>query len=198
MPDDSQKPDNLDQDQTFVGEREKGSGDTGSLGQDATHGDADDASRDEFEQVLEAFDEVIDLEKRYDIQKELGAGGMGSVLKAIDKRLGRTVALKFLLEELGNSAQALRRFMTEAKAIAMLNHNNIVQIYEMERSDRGPFIVMEYVEGGSLVDLLEKGPLEPERAVDIICQVCDGLGFFRRAEHLQDDAGTALLHLHRR
>jgi len=86
------------------------------------------------------------------------------------------VALKFLLAELGNSAQALRRFMTEAKTIATLNHINIVQIYEMERSAEGPFIVMEYVEGGSLVDLLKNGALELETAVDIICQVCDGLG----------------------
>ncbi|MDP7204326.1 MAG: serine/threonine-protein kinase, partial [Pirellulaceae bacterium] len=181
MPDDSQKPDNLDQDQTFVGEREKGSGDTGSLGQDATHGDADDASRDEFEQVLEAFDEVIDLEKRYDIQKELGAGGMGSVLKAIDKRLGRTVALKFLLEELGNSAQALRRFMTEAKAIAMLNHNNIVQIYDYGRAADGPFIVMELVNGGSLAETLETGALELDRAIDLTCQLCEALGVAHQA-----------------
>jgi tetratricopeptide (TPR) repeat protein len=66
--------------------------------------------------------------------------------------------------------------LTEAKAIARLNHHNIVQIFELERSARGPFIVMEYVEGGSLVELLKSGPLELERTVEIICQVCDGLG----------------------
>jgi serine/threonine protein kinase len=176
MPDDPQNPGSLGDDRTFMGEQERVSGDTRSLGAEDTRGDAGDSSSDEFRQVLDAFDEVVDLAKRYDIQGELGAGGMGKVLKAVDKRLGRTVALKFLLPELGNSAQALRRFMTEAKTIATLNHNNIVQIYEMERSAEGPFIVMEYVEGGSLVDLLKNGALELETAVDIICQVCDGLG----------------------
>jgi len=176
MPDDSQKPDNLDQDRTFVGERKKVSDDTRNLDVDATRGDAGESSSDDFQQALEAFDEAVDLAKRYDVQEELGAGGMGTVLKAVDKRLGRTVALKFLLEELGDSAQALRRFHTEAKAVAKLNHNNIVQIYEMERSAEGPFIVMEYVQGGSLVDLLGDGPLDQGTAVDIICQVCDALG----------------------
>ncbi|MFP6753530.1 MAG: protein kinase, partial [Pirellulaceae bacterium] len=176
MPDEPQTPDNLDQDRTFVGERKKVSGDTRSLNVDATRGDAGDSSKDDFQQALEAFDEVVDLAKRYDVKEKLGAGGMGTVLKAVDRRLGRTVALKFLLEELGDSAQALRRFITEAKAIAMLNHNNIVQIYEMERSAEGPFIVMEYVQGGSLVDLLGDGPLDQGTAVDIICQVCDALG----------------------
>jgi serine/threonine protein kinase len=176
MSDEPQSSDGLNDDQTFMGQRKESAGNTNSLGADVTRGDATESSKDEFQQVLEAFGEIIDLEKRYDIQGELGAGGMGTVLKAIDKRLGRTVALKFLLEEFGNSAQTLRRFITEAKAIARLNHSNIVQVHEMERSAEGPFIVMEYVEGGSLVDLLEKGPLELEKAVDIICQVCDGLG----------------------
>ncbi|MFP6751475.1 MAG: serine/threonine-protein kinase, partial [Pirellulaceae bacterium] len=175
MPDDPQKPDSLDDDRTFAGQENEAAKVSKSLGAEATRGDAGDSSEDEFQQVLDAFDEVIELEKRYDVQGKLGAGGMGTVLKAVDKRLGRTVALKFLLKELGNSAQALRRFMTEAKAIATLNHNNIVQIYEMERSAEGPYIVMEYVEGGSLVDLLKGGPLELDKAVDIICQVCDGL-----------------------
>ena len=175
MSNDPQKPYSLDDDRTFAGQENEAARVSKKLGMEETRGDAGDSSEDEFQQVLDAFDEVIELEKRYDTQGELGAGGMGTVLKAVDKRLGRTVALKFLLKELGNSAQALRRFMTEAKAIATLNHNNIVQIYEMERSAEGPYIVMEYVEGGSLVDLLKGGPLELDNAVDIICQVCDGL-----------------------
>jgi hypothetical protein len=176
MPDDPKKPADLDQDRTFMGEQERVPTDTRSLGAEATRGDAGDSSSDDIQQALDAFGEVVDLAKRYDVQDKLGAGGMGTVHKAIDKRLGRTVALKFLLSELTNSAQAFTRFMIEAKAIATLNHINIVQIHEMERSVDGPYIVMEYVEGGSLVDALVDGPMELETAVDIICQICDGLG----------------------
>jgi len=149
-----------------------------SLGDQVTSGDGETTSPDEFQQLLDSgdFGEIVELETRYQVEQELGAGGQGTVLKAIDKRLGRTVALKFLLEEFGHSTQALGRFLTEAKAIATLNHHNIVQIFELERSAQGPFIVMEYIEGGSLGELLKSGPLELERAVDIICQVCDGLG----------------------
>ncbi len=175
MTDEPRPEDGLNNDRTFLGEREEAPESTRSLGIEETRGDANDSSQDEFQQALGVFDEIVDLESRYDIQEELGAGGMGKVVKAVDKRLGRTVALKFLLEELGSSTSALARFLTEAKAIAMLNHFNIVQIYEMERCAEGPYIVMEYVEGGSLVDVLADGPMEMEKAVEIVSQVSDAL-----------------------
>ncbi|MFP6754071.1 MAG: serine/threonine-protein kinase, partial [Pirellulaceae bacterium] len=175
MTDKPRPKDGLNEDRTFLGEREEAPESTRSLGIEETRGDANDSSQDEFQQALGVFDEIVDLESRYDIQEELGAGGMGKVVKAVDKRLGRTVALKFLLEELGSSTSALARFLTEAKAIAMLNHFNIVQIYEMERCADGPYIVMEYVEGGSLVDVLADGPMEMEKAVEIVSQVSDAL-----------------------
>jgi serine/threonine protein kinase len=85
------------------------------------------------------------------------------------------VALKFLHEEFGANSRALDRFLIEAKSIATLNHHNIVQIHELERSDAGPYIVMEYVGGGSLVDVLQKGPIPLATAIEITCQVCDAL-----------------------
>jgi hypothetical protein len=178
MSDNLRPDDELDHDVTSMGNRDARPENHQGLGDQVTSGDAETTPPGEFRQLLDSgdFGEIVELETRYQVEQELGAGGQGTVLKAIDKRLGRTVALKFLLEKFGQSSQALGRFLTEAKAIARLNHHNIVQIFELERSARGPYIVMEYIEGGSLVDLLKGGPLELERAGDIICQVCDGLG----------------------
>ena len=151
MPDDPQNPDSLGDDRTFAGERDAPPEEQQSLGDQVTRDDATASSPDEFNQILDDgdFGEIVDLETRYQAPEQLGAGGQGKVLKVIDKRLGRTVALKFLLEEFADSPRALARFMTEAKAIATLNHQNIVQIFDMERSAEGPYLVMEFVGGGS-------------------------------------------------
>jgi len=175
MADKAKKEDNLDHEPTFVGEKDGDPESVRSIGDENTRGDAEMSSLDEFQQSIGGFDEVVDLESRYELQGEVGAGGMGKVFKAVDKRLGRVVALKFLREELGKSTRAIERFMTEAKSIATLNHYNIVQIFEMERSADGFYIVMEYVDGGSLADRLAGGPLDVETAVEITVQVCDAL-----------------------
>ena len=146
-----------------------------SIGDGVTSGDSDS----DLEQLGGVdplgFNEIVDLESRYEIIEELGHGGMGVVFKAKDRRLGRTVAIKRMLGELAQSRQASRRFLTEAQSVAALNHFNIVGIHEMERSVEGPYIVMEYVPGGSLGDRLQGGPLDLSEAVDVIAQVCDGL-----------------------
>ena len=145
MSDNLRPDDELDHHVTSMGNRDARPDNNQSLGDQRTTGDAETTSPDEFQQQLDSgdFGEIVELETRYQVEQELGAGGQGTVLKAIDKRLDRTVALKFLLEEFGQSTQALGRFLTEAKAIAGLNHHNIVQIFELERSADGPFIVME-------------------------------------------------------
>ena len=125
--------------------------------------------------IFKDFQFISNLEDRYEIQETLGEGGFGQVKKAVERQLERTVALKFLHSEYRNNQRALRRFLTEAKSIAALNHNNIVHLIDMERSDEGPFIVMEFVEGGSLADLIQEGALEPAKAANIICQVCGAL-----------------------
>jgi formylglycine-generating enzyme required for sulfatase activity/serine/threonine protein kinase len=120
--------------------------------------------------------EIIDLEARYKIEKVLGKGGMGEVLLATDTRLNRKVAIKRILGEAARSRTAVSRFLTEAQSIAALNHPNIVQIYDYGRAEDGPFLIMEFVEGNSLLDRCREGALSVEEAVELTCQLCDGLG----------------------
>jgi formylglycine-generating enzyme required for sulfatase activity len=119
--------------------------------------------------------EVVDLKARYNIEGSLGEGGMGAVVLATDPRLGRKVAIKRILGEAARSKAALARFHTEAKAIAAISHPNVVQIYELGVAKDGPFLVIEYIDGGSLLDHCKAGAIAPNEAVSLICQVCDGL-----------------------
>ena len=106
--------------------------------------------------------EVVDLDTRYKVEGTLGEGGMGAVVLATDTRLGRKVAIKRILGEAAGSRIAVARFLTEAKAIAALNHPNIVQIYDYGRAKDGPFLIMEYVDGGSLAEWCRAGPIPLE------------------------------------
>jgi serine/threonine protein kinase len=112
---------------------------------------------------------------KYEILQKLGQGGMGIVYKAKDMRLDRTVALKFLSVELTSEKEAKSRFIQEAKAAAALNHPQICTIYEIDEADDRTFIAMEFVEGMSLKEILEKGPLGIDQAVAIAIQVAEGL-----------------------
>ena len=141
-----------------------------SLGDELTTNDAAEnlaIDQTEFELVV--------LTDRYEIERELGQGGMGKVLLARDKKLGRQVAIKSLLPDLVKSSIGTKRFLREARSAATLNHPNIVQIHDLGMTAQGPFFVMEYVQGGSLLDRLNKGPVEVDQAVDIICQLCNAV-----------------------
>jgi formylglycine-generating enzyme required for sulfatase activity/tRNA A-37 threonylcarbamoyl transferase component Bud32 len=124
---------------------------------------------------LEEELELVDLSARYEIEGTIGQGGMGEVLLATDRRLKRKVAIKRVRGELARNKAALGRFLTEARAVAALAHNNIVQLYDYGRDAQGPFMVMEYVDGGSLLEKCRSGPLPLEQAVELTSQVCDGL-----------------------
>jgi eukaryotic-like serine/threonine-protein kinase len=100
----------------------------------------------------------------------LGRGGMGEVVRAVDRRLKRQVAIKRMRAELGASRQAMRRFLTEAVSVAALNHYNVVQIHDYGHTADGPFLVMELMEGPTLAESLKDGPLPLEEAVDLACQ----------------------------
>jgi formylglycine-generating enzyme required for sulfatase activity/serine/threonine protein kinase len=120
--------------------------------------------------------EIVDLESRYQVERILGKGGMGEVLLATDMRLNRKVAIKRILGDASRSRSAVNRLLSEAKSIASLNHSNIVQIYDYGRSKDGPFLIMEFVEGNSLLERCREGAIPLEEAVDLACQLCDGLG----------------------
>jgi non-specific serine/threonine protein kinase len=111
----------------------------------------------------------------YKILEELGAGGMGVVYKALDTKLKRTVALKFLSPQSLGSKQEQSRFIHEAQAAAALDHSNICTIHEINEAEGKSFIAMAYVDGPSLREEVESGPLDVDRAVDIATQVAEGL-----------------------
>jgi dipeptidyl aminopeptidase/acylaminoacyl peptidase len=111
----------------------------------------------------------------YEIQSPLGAGGMGEVYRARDTRLGRDVAIKVLPEALVRDADRLRRFEQEARTIAALNHPNILAIHDIGTHDGAPFLVSEFLEGVTLREKLEAGPLQARRAIEYALGFAQGL-----------------------
>jgi hypothetical protein len=111
----------------------------------------------------------------YRIEGLLGAGGMGQVYRASDKRLGREVAIKVLRPEGAFDSRRQRRLEHEARAAAALNHPNIVAVYDVGESDGTSFIVSELVAGESLAAVLKRGHLAPAQAVGIAAQIAEGL-----------------------
>lgn len=111
----------------------------------------------------------------YEILDRLGAGGMGEVYRARDRRLGREVALKVLPTGSTTDRRRLHRFDREAQILSQLNHPNIVTIYEIGETNAGAHIAMELVEGQRLRELLGRRPLPPTRLLEIACQVASGL-----------------------
>jgi serine/threonine protein kinase/Tol biopolymer transport system component len=112
----------------------------------------------------------------YQIFERLGDGGMGVVYKALDLRLDRPVALKFIASQRGASEEQKRRFIREAKAASALDHQNICTIFEIgETGDGTMFIAMALYEGETLNNLLKSGPLSIREAIEIVAQVAAGL-----------------------
>ena len=111
----------------------------------------------------------------YEILGSLGAGGMGEVYRARDTRLGREIAIKVLPEEVASSPDRLARFEREAKAVASLNHPNIVTLHSIEESAGTRFMTLELVEGQDLSTLVTPGGLPPGRVLDLVIPVADAL-----------------------
>jgi serine/threonine protein kinase len=113
----------------------------------------------------------------YELLNELGRGGMGVVYKARQKALNRIVALKMVLAGGRASKQQLARFMAEARAVARLDHPNIVQVYDIGTHDDLPFFAMEYVEGGALDSLVKKQSMDALAAARMMESVCRAMHY---------------------
>jgi len=111
----------------------------------------------------------------YEIVAPLGAGGMGEVYRALDTRLGRSVAIKVLPEQATASSEALERFQREARSVSSLNHPNICTLYDIGHDDGRDFIVMECLEGETLAQRIRRGPLSVRETVDVALPVARGL-----------------------
>ncbi|SEM85485.1 protein kinase domain-containing protein [Lihuaxuella thermophila] len=115
------------------------------------------------------------IAKRYEIIERIGGGGMAVVYKAMDQVLDRYVAVKVLHDVLHHE-EGILRFIREAKNAGRLSHPNIVSVYDAGREGEIHYIIMEYMEGNSLKEWMEKkGPLSPEESITIAMQICDGL-----------------------
>ncbi|MFQ5697804.1 MAG: protein kinase [Myxococcota bacterium] len=131
-------------------------------------------------------------EGRYVIDRELGRGGMGVVYLARDAVLDREVAYKVLPEQLRGNPNALRNFLREAKAAAQLNHPHIVTVYDAGESEHGFYLAMEYVDGTTLKEVLQRrGPLAVGGLLYVLRQMADGLAYAHSRKVVHRDIKTA-------
>ena len=134
---------------------------------------------------------VID---QYTVVDKIGQGGMGQVLKAHHRRMQRYVALKIISEKLLDSPQALVRFEQETRAAAQLSHPNIVAAYDAAEKDGMHYLVLEYVDGQDLSQIVHrKGPLRVALAIDYIIQTAEGLAYAHRKGIVHRDVKPANL-----
>jgi len=111
----------------------------------------------------------------YEILDAIGAGGMGEVYRARDSRLGREIALKILPESFACESDRLHRFEQEARAVAALNHSNILAVFDIGQHNGSPFLVSELLEGESLRAVLDRGALPQRKTIEYGVQVAQGL-----------------------
>jgi serine/threonine protein kinase len=132
------------------------------------------------------------LGNRYRLEQELGRGGMGVVYKAYDTKLERTVAIKLLPEALARNKTAVELMKKEAKVAIELAHPNIVKVTHFEQDNTGAYLIMEYVEGESLSDvLLERGKLSVDEALGISKQVLEALAYAHEQKVVHRDLKPA-------
>ena len=125
--------------------------------------------------------------KHYEILSRIGSGGMGVVYRARDTRLGRTVALKVLHDELADDDERNRRFEREARIVSSISHPGIATVFDFDREGATAFFAMELIDGSTLRELLREGPLPPERVIDCGLQVAEALATAHRAGVIHRD-----------
>lgn len=128
---------------------------------------------------------------RYRLDSKLGEGGMAVVYSGTDTVLRRRVAIKVLREQYASDDEFVRRFYQEAESAAKLSHPNIVNTYDVGREGDTYFIVMEFIDGCSLADVIADGPLPEPVALDYAAQICTGLAYAHRAGLLHRDIKPA-------
>jgi len=111
----------------------------------------------------------------HEITGLLGRGGMGEVYRGRDRKLKRDVAIKILPEEFSRDPERVVRFQREAEVLASLNHPNIAAIYDLEEAEGIRFLVLELVEGETLAERIQRGPIRIEEALEIGKQICEAL-----------------------
>lgn len=150
---------------------------------------ANELTRAEAPRVsLRKFEPTSDRRiSHYRILKKLGAGGMGVVYLAEDFNLGRQVAVKVLTHELTDNQEHLQRFEQEARAASALNHPNILTVYEIGEADGVNFIATEFIEGESLRQRIDRGPIELAEILDIGIQIASALGAAHEARIVHRD-----------
>jgi eukaryotic-like serine/threonine-protein kinase len=128
------------------------------------------------------------IKGRYRVIQKLGEGGMGTVYLAEQVAVSRKVALKWLHSDYARDEEFVRRFRQEAKLAAALNHRNVVTIFDFDQADDDSlYIVMEYVDGTNLADVLREGPIEIRRALRMAVQIAEGLAAAHRAGVIHRD-----------
>src|ERR1035437_4896390 len=137
----------------------------------------------------------------YELHEKLGEGGMGVVYRAEDRRIGRTVAIKMVRSDRLANEEALDRFISEARSIGALNHPNIATLYDVTLSGETPWIVMEYLPGGSLYERIRRGNLTLSEVLTVADGIASGLahahshGVVHR-DPVADGIASGLAHAH--
>lgn len=118
---------------------------------------------------------------KYQVQRVLGRGGMGTVYEALDPVLHRKLAVKTMTPGLAESPELRARFLREAQAAGQLRHRNIVTVYDMGEDAGQPFIAMEFIDGTDLEKIIQnREPFSIEWKLDVLRQICEGLGYAHR------------------
>ncbi len=128
------------------------------------------------------------LNQRYELVAQQGSGGLSVIYRALDRKLGRIVALKILRPNLTKEPAFLEKFQQEARFVAMMSHPNIVTVHDVGSDGATHYIVMEMIEGNDLKKLIKaRGGLPLDKALDYGIQICAGLGFAHRSQLVHAD-----------
>ncbi len=151
----------------------------------------------EVAEMFDSEDKNLKIGERfnhYEIIKQIGAGGMGEVYLAKDKKLDRQVAIKILNEKFASHESNLNRFIQEAKAASALNHPNILVIHEIGESDDTHYIVSEFIEGETLREHSDKSPLKLAEVLEISIQIVNALVAAHTSSHYSPRHQTRKYH----